>query len=118
MPFTLPKMYGPLRATSHRTAFLLESLQDLDEQLRAKGSRLFVVRGKPEEVLPGLFHEWKVNKLTFEADSEPRSRERDREVGVSVGLRQACVMFCVSMTTWLLAVYRPEIKEEGSYVLL
>eukprot|EP00903_Cladosiphon_okamuranus_P021749 g19997.t1 len=69
------------RAGSLRTAFLLESLQDLDEQLRAKGSRLFVVRGKPEEVLPGLFAEWKVKKLTFEADSEPRSRERDREVG-------------------------------------
>lgn len=65
-----------------RTAFLLESLQDLDEQLRAKGSRLFVVRGKPEEVLPGLFDEWKVKKLTFEADSEPRSRARDKKVGV------------------------------------
>ncbi|CAN0549821.1 unnamed protein product, partial [Ectocarpus sp. 8 AP-2014] len=63
-----------------RTAFLLESLQDLDEQLRAKGSRLFVVRGKPEEVLPQLFEEWNVKKLTFEADSEPRSRARDREV--------------------------------------
>ncbi|CAM9589101.1 unnamed protein product [Pylaiella littoralis] len=69
------------RAGSARTAFLLESLQDLDEQLRAKGSRLFVVRGKPEEVLPDLFEEWNINKLTFEADSEPRSRERDREVG-------------------------------------
>lgn len=70
----------------HRMAFLLESLQDLDEQLRAKGSRLFVVRGKPEEVLPGLFEEWNVKKLTFEADSEPRSRERDREVSIVVYL--------------------------------
>lgn len=64
----------------HRTAFLLESLKDLDEQLREKGSRLFVARGKPEDVLPGLFEKWDVTKLTFEADFEPRSLQRDREV--------------------------------------
>lgn len=80
-----------VRHTCHRTAFLLESLQDLDEQLRAKGSRLFVVRGKPEEVLAGLFEEWKVKKLTFEADSEPRSRERDGEVGTRVDTAWKCM---------------------------
>lgn len=63
-----------------RTAFLLESLKDLDEQLRDKGSRLFVAQGKPEEILPDLFKEWGVKKLTFEADSEPRSLQRDRDV--------------------------------------
>lgn len=61
-------------------AFLLESLKDLDEQLRLKGSRLFVTRGKPEQVLPGIFYEWGVTKLTFEADFEPRSLQRDAEV--------------------------------------
>lgn len=63
-----------------RTAFLLESLKDLDEQLRTRRSRLFVVRGKPEEELPKLFREWGVTKLAFEADFEPRSLQRDREV--------------------------------------
>ena len=64
----------------YRTAFLLESLKDLDEQLRSRGSRLFVVRGKPEDELPKLFREWNVTKLAFEADSEPRSLQRDQEV--------------------------------------
>lgn len=59
---------------------MLESLKDLDEQLREKGSRLFVASGKPEDVLPGLFEEWGVTKMTFEADFEPRSLQRDREV--------------------------------------
>ncbi|CAM9160349.1 unnamed protein product [Ascophyllum nodosum] len=68
------------RAGSLRTAFLLESLKDLDEQLRSRGSRLFVVRGKPEDELPKLFREWNVTKLAFEADSEPRSLQRDQEV--------------------------------------
>lgn len=42
--------------------------------------RLFVFRGKPEEVLPMLFNEWKVQRLTFEIDIEPYSRQRDDHV--------------------------------------
>jgi DNA photolyase len=38
-----------------RYAFLLECLTDLDTQLKALGSRLFVVQGKPEEQFPTLF---------------------------------------------------------------
>lgn len=41
------------RKTGHfRAQFLLSSLQDLDEQLRALGSGLLVLRGKPEQELP------------------------------------------------------------------
>ena len=100
-----PEYPRPSAYVFHRTAFLLECLQDLDEQLRAKGSRLFVVRGKPEEVLPGLFKEWKVKKLTFEADSEPRSRERDREVGWHSMVFYSCDtllnVFHVRLANWL-----------------
>lgn len=39
----------------NRWRFLQQSLQDLDDQLRAKGSRLFVARGQPEKILPQLF---------------------------------------------------------------
>lgn len=43
-------------------------------------SRLFVVRGKPEEVFPKLFSQWKVTKLTYEYDTEPYSLSRDKAV--------------------------------------
>lgn len=35
--------------------FLLESLEDLDQNLRKLNSRLFVIRGQPAGVLPKLF---------------------------------------------------------------
>lgn len=42
--------------------------------------RLFVFCGKPEEIFPTIFNEWKVQRLTFEIDIEPYSRERDEQV--------------------------------------
>ncbi|PLS67823.1 MAG: hypothetical protein CV045_11380 [Cyanobacteria bacterium M5B4] len=37
-----------------RAKFLLESLADLRENLKQRGSNLLVYRGKPEEILPDL----------------------------------------------------------------
>jgi cryptochrome len=48
--FANPDSCGPLRY-----AFLLETLTNLDANLKAAGSRLYVVRGTPTEVLPRLF---------------------------------------------------------------
>lgn len=42
--------------------------------------RLFVMRGKPEDVFPKLFNMWKVTKLTYEYDTEPYSISRDEKV--------------------------------------
>ena len=60
-----------------RYKFLLESLEDLDRSLRKKNSRLYVARGKPEEVLPELFKRFGATLLTFEKDTEPYARKRD-----------------------------------------
>ncbi|XP_063055590.1 cryptochrome circadian regulator 5 [Engraulis encrasicolus] len=64
----------------NRWRFLLGALKDLDCSLRKLNSRLFVVRGKPSEVLPKLFQKWKITRLTFEVDTEPYSLQRDKEV--------------------------------------
>eukprot|EP00945_MAST-04E_sp_MAST-4E-sp1_P007315 g7315.t1 len=60
-----------------RYKFLLESLGDLDRSLRAKNSRLYIARGKPEDVLPELFERFGATLLTFEKDTEPYARKRD-----------------------------------------
>ncbi|XP_010146875.1 PREDICTED: cryptochrome-1-like [Eurypyga helias] len=60
--------------------FLLDALRDLDGNLQELGSRLFVVRGCPEEVFPRLFHAWGTTRLTFEVDTEPPARRRDAAV--------------------------------------
>ena len=46
----------------NRWRFLAQTLEDLDIQLKSLGSRLFVVRGSPKEVLPKLFKSWNVKK--------------------------------------------------------
>ncbi len=48
-------VYVANRVGVNRYNFLLESLTDLNEGLKARGSRLLVVRGQPQEVLPKLF---------------------------------------------------------------
>eukprot|EP00638_Chattonella_subsalsa_P000746 CAMPEP_0117762888 /NCGR_PEP_ID=MMETSP0947-20121206/18262_1 /TAXON_ID=44440 /ORGANISM="Chattonella subsalsa, Strain CCMP2191" /LENGTH=540 /DNA_ID=CAMNT_0005584393 /DNA_START=199 /DNA_END=1821 /DNA_ORIENTATION=- len=73
--FANPENVGILRYN-----FLLESLTDLDNQLRGKGSRLFVLRGEPVPTLERLIQEWGVTKLTFEMDTEPYAKRRDSEV--------------------------------------
>lgn len=86
--FILDPWFDRSRIGVNRFQFLLQSLKDLDEQLR-KGysSRLLVFRGRPEEVLQGLFggegdspipiH---LTSLFWEKDSEPYARERDARV--------------------------------------
>ncbi len=64
----------------NRWRFLAQTLADLDDQLRKLGSRLFVVRGAPKEVMPDLFKKWNVKKLTFESDTEPYAVTRDSDI--------------------------------------
>ncbi|KAM6107598.1 cryptochrome-2-like [Pterocles gutturalis] len=68
------------RAGTNAWRFLLDALQDLDGSLREMGSRLFVVRGSPEEVFPHLFRTWGTTRLTFEVDTELPARRRDAVV--------------------------------------
>ena len=68
------------KISANRWNFLLESLRDLDSQLARLGSRLFVVRGREVEVLPKLFTEWGVSRLSFETDNEPFAAQRDAVV--------------------------------------
>ena len=68
------------KISANRWNFLLECLRDLDSQLARLGSRLFVVRGRDVEVLPKLFSQWGVSRISFETDSEPFGAQRDAVV--------------------------------------
>ncbi|XP_068718955.1 uncharacterized protein [Montipora capricornis] len=76
--FFLPNIEGKQGAVSpNRWEFLLQSLQDLDNNLAECGSRLFVISGNPTKVLPQLFKKWNITRLSFEVDSEPCCNMRD-----------------------------------------
>lgn len=63
-------------------------------------SRLFVVRGKPEEVFSKLFSQWKITKLTYEYDTEPYSLSRDQTVATLAKQHGVEVVYRVSHTLY------------------
>lgn len=76
-----PKFTSSDIMSANRFQFLIESLEDLDNSLRQLGSRLFVVRGRPEDQFPLLVKKWDVSLLTLESDKTgPYSKQRDSKV--------------------------------------
>lgn len=55
--------FGFKKTGAFRTQFLFESLINLDANLRAIGSGLLLVRGKPEIEIPKLVQEYKIAKV-------------------------------------------------------
>jgi deoxyribodipyrimidine photo-lyase len=55
--------YGFKKSGNFRTQFLLESLQDLDNNLRKMGSGLIILKGKPEVEIPKIVAEYRVRKV-------------------------------------------------------
>jgi len=85
----------------HRIRFLLESLHDLDNQLRQYGTNLYVVKGHPLASLEKVCNQWNVQKLVFQADREVRSHivedvvERlAHTLSLEVGY---CYLYCCSL---------------------
>ena len=55
--------YGFKKTGSFRAQFLLESLQDLDTNLRKIGSGLLIVKGKPEIEIPKIVQKYNATKV-------------------------------------------------------
>ncbi|KAM5548905.1 hypothetical protein ABKV19_000359 [Rosa sericea] len=71
---------GSSTAGLNRIWFLLQSLVDLDLNLKKLGSRLLVLKGEPSEVIVRCVKEWDVKKLCFEYDTEPYYQALDVKV--------------------------------------
>jgi deoxyribodipyrimidine photo-lyase len=65
--------YG-FKKRNYRAQFLLESLQDLDANLRKIGSGLMILRGKPEEI-PKIVAEYKALKVLLSVSSIRRNKK-------------------------------------------
>ncbi|KAK9923226.1 hypothetical protein M0R45_031655 [Rubus argutus] len=71
---------GSFKAGLNRIRFLLQSLVDLDSNLKKLGSRLLVLKGDPSEVIIRCLKEWDVKRLCFEYDTEPYYQALDAKV--------------------------------------
>ncbi|XP_052750434.1 cryptochrome-1 [Galleria mellonella] len=61
----------------NRLRFLIQSLQDLDFNLKKLNSRLYVIKGKAIDIIPKLFDEWQVKYLTTQVDIDPEIVKQD-----------------------------------------
>jgi deoxyribodipyrimidine photo-lyase len=67
-------------AQDRRVEFILASLRELDDALRAQGGGLIVLYGDPTDVVPKLADELRVDAVFANHDYEPAAIERDETV--------------------------------------
>ena len=79
---------GPA-SSPRRTAFLLGGLRALDADLRARGSRLVLRRGRPSEALTQLVAETGATAIFAEEDHSPYATGRDDDVARRLPMRFA-----------------------------
>jgi deoxyribodipyrimidine photo-lyase len=74
------RLLGGRFPSEPRRWFLLESLRELREALRARGGDLIVRTGAPERELPELARETQASTVHFASDVSPFAMARDRRV--------------------------------------
>ncbi|MEI8347571.1 MAG: deoxyribodipyrimidine photo-lyase, partial [Pseudomonadota bacterium] len=75
-----PLILPGLLHQNHRAAFIHQSLQEIQSQLRQWKSYLIVVHDDPRKIIPKLAKEWCVQAVYTNRDYEPYAKERDGEV--------------------------------------
>lgn len=65
---------------SHRQQFLCDSLEKLDESLRAQGSQLIFREGDPMEALTALIQEIRAEAVYFNRDPDPHGRKMEQRL--------------------------------------
>jgi deoxyribodipyrimidine photo-lyase len=71
-------------ASGPRTAFLLDCLTDLDQQLAGRGARLVIRHGPAERELPALAAETGAGEVHLTSDPGPYRASQDRRVRAAV----------------------------------
>ena len=72
--------FGFQKTGSFRAQFLLESLVDLDNNLRKFGSGLVIVKGKPEVEIPKIVIQYKANKVVAKREVAFEERQTESKV--------------------------------------
>lgn len=70
---------NPFRS-DHCLKFMIESLQDLENQLKEKGGKLYFFKGEPEEIVAKCISKLQVGAVIVNRDYTPYSRERDEKI--------------------------------------
>jgi deoxyribodipyrimidine photo-lyase len=72
--------FGFKKTGSFRTQFLLESIIDLDKNLKELGSQLLILRGKPEIEIPKIVEYYKVQKVFAKREVAFEEKRTEKKV--------------------------------------
>ncbi len=70
---------NPYRS-DHCVQFMIESLEDLGDQLKKKGGRLYLFYGKPEQIVEQCIDHLHVDSVIANRDYTPHSQKRDKNI--------------------------------------
>lgn len=74
--------------------FLIESLKDLQDDVKSRGGKLFFFSGIAEEVIEKLLKELPIDAVYMNRDYTPFSRKRDRAIGDVCKKHQKTFVLC------------------------
>lgn len=100
---------NPFRS-DHCLQFMIESLEDLQNQLKEKGGRLYFFHGHPEEVVIQCISKLAIDAVIVNRDYTPYSHARDKK------LEKACQAHSTSFFSFDdVLLHRPEdtLKKDG-----
>jgi len=90
--------------------FMIESLKELDLELKKNGSKLHIFKGKNKTVLTKIFKELDVENVIFNMDYTPYAIKRDAEIAK---LCKGKDINCVMHEDYLLAPIGSMLKKDG-----
>lgn len=90
--------YGTKKTGSYRAQFLLESLIDLDKNLRAIGSGLVIVKGKPEVELLEIAKTYNATKIFSKVEVGYEEQQTEKLVAGSLATISCSLCTCNTST--------------------
>ena len=95
--------FGFPKTGNYRAQFLLESVADLRNSLQKLGSNLIVRRGLPEEIIPAIAEQLKVDRVSYSKEVTSEEKRVEKK------LRQALSAKNIKVDTyWEATLYLPE----------
>jgi deoxyribodipyrimidine photo-lyase len=98
--------FGFRKMGNFRANFLLESLENLDENLRSLGSGLIVLKGKPEVEIPKIAHDLACTKVYAKKEVGAEEKALEKKVEESLW-KQKCELEVYSTSTLYYATDLP-----------
>lgn len=95
--------FGFPKTGNYRAQFLIESVADLRSSLQKLGSNLVVRRGLPEEIIPAIAEQLKVDRVCYSQEVTSEEKQVEKKLNQALSAKNIAVS-----TYWEATLYLPE----------